>query len=218
MIERLAKQKKESTLRQRWKEINYYQLFAIKCCRKDCFHESNKSFLTDRIVYYRSLPRNKRAHALFSMNSSTGNFVFDGKEVCSTFLTKAFRFSPDLQSRIRNLPESVLSQYSDSIREACTSSMSWNGSIQDNSGNIQYGTNIDLIGTPLQRDVIINFLDRIVEDVAEMMPDSNEVHLPLFRKEDVYSLLLRDFSTLYPSQQPPSLSYFYDVWQKIDSM
>lgn len=212
MVQRSIRQHEPSQLRQRWSQVDENALFSTPCCKRNCLTDTPRRFLLDRVAYYRSLPRSKRLHALYTMNSSTGHFVFDGRVVCSKFLTRAFRFSPELQTKVRRLPDSFASEISESIKEACTSSSSGHCNIDPTSNQIC--TTLNEVGTPLQKDAIITFLDRIVEDVADRMPDSEEVHLPFFRKQDVQELFLRDFKQLYPTHHPPSLSYFYDIWSQ----
>ena len=214
MVKRIARGVKKSSRRLQWTNFDMDVILAEPCCKKYCLKKVNEAFLKDRIIYFRSLPRHKRLHALTSMNSSSGDFIFDGIKVCSKFLTKAFRFSPDVQSKVKRLPDSVTSQFSDDIHQACSTSSSYRMSVEAETSNLANPVVDDPISTPLQKDTIINFLDRISDDVAEVMPDSSEVHLPLFRKEDVHSLFVRDFSKLYPTLQPPSLSYFYVIWQE----
>ena len=45
------------------------------------------------------------------------------------------------------------------------------------------------------------------------MSDNNERHLPLFQKKAVYEMFRSQHKILYPSQNVPSLSYFYSTWK-----
>ncbi len=133
MVRRVARPVKESNRLLRWKDVNVEEILSTVCCKRKCFNEANKEFLIDRIVFYRSLPRQRRLNVLYTMTSSTGSFIFDGKEVCSKFLTKAFRFSTDIQRKVKNQSQNQteVNQFSSSINDACTSSSSLRHSIQD---------------------------------------------------------------------------------------
>lgn len=57
-------------------------------------------------------------------------------------------------------------------------------------------------------DSVVTFLHRMSIDVADRMPDNNELHLPFFSKGDVYEIYVRDFKLLYPQLNAASLCYF----------
>ena len=66
---------------------------------------------------------------------------------------------------------------------------------------------------PILADSIVTLIDGMVDAVAEFMPNNDEVHLPFFRKEDVFEIFKLEFQKLYPSRPIPSESYFLSTWK-----
>lgn len=63
-------------------------------------------------------------------------------------------------------------------------------------------------------DLVILFLDRLVDKTADRMPDSGEAHISFFEKTEVYILYTTGFSKLYDGDEIPSWVYFTTVWKK----
>lgn len=166
-------------------------LKLVKCCKtKQCFKRANASFLSAKITYFAKVDNNERRNGLRSMlrseeNNSRKYFSFDGKRVCASFLSKAFRFSRDLQSSIKQTPASL----SKELAVSCT-------------------REIESCG----RDSIITFLERLARKTAGKMPDKLEQHLPFFKKSEVYVRFMEEHALLHLTV-PPSPSYFYKVWK-----
>ena len=195
--------------RQRWRKILDKTDDEIRneaCCKsRTCFSSANISFLREKMQEYLSMSTADRRKILASMSTSNGGFSFDGTSVCSIFLLKAFMFSPDLQSSVRRFSDTQCDSFSSGILESIHSATSLK---QQSSHSEDHHISSDT----LSKDSIVLFIDRMVEDVSEMMPDSGEFHLPFFRKEDVYELFERDYKKLYPTRSVPSISYFHAVW------
>lgn len=214
-VKRISNPRSISGMRKRWQQFLLMtddQLRSQSCCQSNkCFSVVNIPFLRDKMQHYLSIPTSERRKVLHSMCTSAGEYIFDGRAVCVIFLKKAFRFSPDLISEVRRQPNSVFTNLPDGIREAYHSASSCRSSMSGNNDNS------DSFHTSLGMDSIILFLDRIVEDTADLMPDRDEIHLPFFRKNDVYELFVRDFKKLYPKSLVPTSSYFYYIWKKYKS-
>lgn len=211
-IKRVANPRGTSRMRLRWMKLldkTNDQLKQESCCKsRSCFKHVNIPFLRDKMGLYLALSVAERRAVLQSMTTSEGHFLFNGKEVCVTFLRKAFHFSPGLQSAIRRLPDDDVSQFSGSIKQAAYSAQSEKQSCSTDN------TSAPSDELPPSYNSIILFIDRIVDDTAEMMPDTGESHLPFFRKEDVFEIFVRDFKTLYPKGNVPTFSYFTFVWKQ----
>ena len=65
----------------------------------------------------------------------------------------------------------------------------------------------------VQKFSIISFLIRLSEDCSDRIPNKPEVHLPFFRRSEVYDLFVNEHNTLYPSNPAPKSTYFLRVWR-----
>jgi len=79
------------------------EIKAKFCCKKTCFASLDITFLREKMLQILQAKLTERRATINSMATSNGNFVFDGKEVCSEFLRKAFRFSLEVQAEARRL-------------------------------------------------------------------------------------------------------------------
>ena len=169
----------------------------MRCCKKlECFRNCNISFLKSKITSLRHMSYESRRLTIMDWMTSSSKIIFDGKQVCNTFLKKAFRVSPDLISSIKKGESRIIRS-------------------QSNSSNMASEATSNSDRQPLQRDAIISCLERMAETSGDRMPDWNEIHLPFFKKRDVYFYLSQEFKILYPSDvKVPSKSYFYSTWKK----
>ena len=63
-----------------------------------------------------------------------------------------------------------------------------------------------------QRETIVSFLLRLLSDIGDRMPNSDEVHLPFFRKRDVY-LRLASYLRGITCPNIPTGHYFAKMWR-----
>ncbi len=199
-IRRQPKSHHPTNMRKRWKEdidslIN--NINEVFCCKKlQCFKHCNPSFLRSKIITMRDMTYDQRRFSLMEMKGSSGRFHFDGSPVCNVFLKKAFRFSADIISGVRN--GVVKSRLTDSI-----------------GSELQSQTTSNSDRGPIQRDAIITFLERMAENCGDKMPDQDETHLPYFRKRDVYAQFKNEFGILNGTEvKQPCGSYFYKTWKR----
>lgn len=106
-------------------------LVELSCCQKLCLPDVNCAFLLDRIVCYGSLSRENQRNALFYLTSLSGAFIFDGREVCSSFLRLAFRFSQEPQRKVRRLPDEGICQFPKEVLDAFMNVISSKDSMQE---------------------------------------------------------------------------------------
>ncbi len=215
-IKRVCRPRKTSKMRTEWLEILQQtdeELRRLVCCAsRKCFTVQNLSFLREKMLQYLNASLSDRKRALASMATSDGEFVFDGHIVCGQFLRKAFRFSLEVQASARRIPSTgtnglspdVISSLHSMTSERTRSSSSCRQS-SDSEGGSSHS---------LSMDSVLTFIDRIVDDTADRMPDNGELHLPFFRKEEVYNIFKLEFKKLYPSREVPSQSYFLSTWKK----
>ncbi len=187
-------------MRKRWEEEVKNMVSNIEdmtCCKKlKCFNNCDATFLESKIVTYRNQSYDQRKITLNDLKGSSGKFYFDGRPVCNVFLKKAFRFGGDLISSVRN--GTIRARQVESIGSEHQS---------ETTSNSDRG--------PLQRDAVITFLERTADNCGDKMPDLNEIHLPYFRKRDVYAHFKDEFSILNNTGvKCPSKSYFYGTWKK----
>ncbi len=199
-INRQENPRKPASMRTRWiievdEIINHAD--QNKCCKKlACFSNSNSAFLRSRMVLLREMSYENRKQCLSEMMGSNGCFFFDGRQVCTIFLKKAFRFSLDMIAAVRQSPKKG------------PRTDSFTGDIfSHTTSNSDRGSD--------QKDSIITCLERLAEGSGDKMPDTDEVHLPFFRKRDVYQYFQKEFEILYGSTlKCPCRSYFYRIWKK----
>ncbi len=214
-VKRVCHPRKLSKMRTDWLTILQKtddQLGKLSCCSTyKCFSVLNISFLREKMVQHLSASLADRKRTLYSMATSDGEFVFDGRPVCGQFLRRAFRFSLEAQANARRIPSSIAnglpdnvvsSLYSISTERSSTSSQKHSSDSRANGAN------------SLSMDSILTFLDRLVDETAERMPDNGELHLPFFRKEEVYDVFKCEYKRLYPTREVPCQSYFLSSWKK----
>ncbi len=198
-INRVPNPRVKSKMRKRWKadlEAVIEDVNSLACCKKlRCFENCNDSFLRSKMSSYRGMSYEQRKLTLIEMKGSTGKFFFDGKPVCNKFLKKAFRFGSDIISEVRT-------------------------NVKRNRHTDSFGSDLNSLTTsnsdrgPLQRDAIITCLERMAESCGDKMPDVDEIHLPFFRKRDVYVHFKQEFRLLNPPTiKCPCKSYFYSTWK-----
>ncbi len=64
-----------------------------------------------------------------------------------------------------------------------------------------------------QKESIVDIITNLAELTAEKMPDKSEVHLPFYRKKEVYNHFISEYKHIYEGL-PPTKSYFYKVWKQ----
>ncbi len=197
---RVSNPREEADMRKRWKchtDELISNIKEMKCCKKlECFKNSNVPFLQGKMNQFRVMSYNSRRMALLEMKGSNGGFFFDGKQVCYVFLKKAFRFSADTISSVK-LNKSCAPQ----MDSYCAPDQSQTTSNSDRS--------------KVGLDAIIGCLERLAESSGDKMPDSEEIHLPFFRKRDVYGYFVDEFKLLYTdSIKVPTKSYFHRTWKR----
>lgn len=183
----------ESRMRKRWKQFLHLSpddIKKLRCCKKlRCFKNSNEGFLLSKMKSISELSFHDRRLMASDMLGSDGNFIFDGRKVCGRFLTTAFHFSGDLLSAVKkeSLQTTITrTQTSKALGRCCPG-----------------------------RECIVSFLERLAEDVADLMPDTNEQHLPYFRKREVYDAFSSEYKSLYGETNVPVYGYFIFVWRQL---
>lgn len=217
-IKRLCRPRKVSKMRTEWLAIlrkTDDEISKMQCCStRKCFSALNIAFLREKMVQYLSATFKDRKKALYSMATSSGEFVFDGEIVCGEFLRRAFRFSLESQVAARRIPSSDMNGASNdliSVVNSITGERILSSASNNHSGSgSQRSNSINSVSV----DYILTFIDRMVDETAEKMPDNGELHLPFFRKEDVYEVFILQFKKLYPTKDFPGKSYFYASWKK----
>ena len=119
-------------------------------------------FLRAKMKHFLQLSYRERRNSLNDLMDSNRSFRFDGRLVCTTFLFKAFRFSGDLISSIRNGSERL----SDKHRSTSLQST--------DSYGTAIGTSHDRCRGSEQRDSIISFLERLAESTGDIVPEADE--------------------------------------------
>ncbi len=203
-VTRQPRDSQPAKMRKKWKEdldALFEDIDQVVCCKKlQCFKHCNTSFLKTRMKTVTEMTYDQRRLCLLDMKGSNGRFYFDGTPVCNTFLKKAFRFSADLISAVRS--GTVKTRLSDSF-----------GAASNSQSRSQTTSNSDR--GPFQRDAIITSLERMAENSGDMMPDQDEIHLPHFRKRDVYQFFKDEFTILHGVDvKCPCKSYFYKTWKR----
>lgn len=210
-VNRVRNPRPVSKMRLRWLQsvapgvMSDNKIRASKCCKRHkCFKYVNTTFLRTKMAHYLTLATDQRRRVLEDMFGSTGQVLFDGREVCSAFLLKAFKFSRDMQANVRASHEITMEKEGgDSLQNGNFSS-----SLKDDST----ASSAPPLKTAEGQEAIITFLERMVEDTADQMPDTGEKHLPFFRKRDVFEVFVKEHAILY-RVSPPSPSYFVYVWK-----
>lgn len=175
---------------------SFSSLCTLLCCKKKrCFRTLNRDYLREKVMLLRNLTVAERKATLHSMLGSDSKYYFDGLQVCSTFLLNAFRFSRDMQCAIRK-GDLTVSYGIHGNEEAY---------IASDRGTHAKGA--------VQRDSIVSFLERLAENTGDKMPDSNEMHLPFFKKKEVFLTFVDEFNDLYPSSKAPTEDYFLRTWK-----
>ncbi len=202
-VKRIRNPRTTAAMRERWiNEVTNLTDNDIKnlvCCKTlKCFFISNTEFLRNKMKLYREMSYFNRRITLSEMLCSDGSIYFDGRAVCNSFLNKAFRFSFDMITSLRNgdRKEAHKIEITSTSGPICQLSLSSDRNTE-------------------QRDAIITFLERLAENCGDKMPDTSEIHLPFFRKRDVLRSFKEEFRILYPIDVClPSTSYFYRIWRK----
>lgn len=160
---------------------------TICCKRKQCFRTVNMDHMLDTAKLVMNMSQAERKKSLTNMLTNTNVFVFDGHPVCTEFLVKAFRFSRDLQCAVK-------------------------GTAGTESLQVQCSTNRDTAACRV-KDAVVVFLRRIADQTANAMPNSKELHLPFYDKQEVYKLFCPQYKAI-EKKKPPTLAYFYRVWKE----
>lgn len=183
------------------------------CCKAlKCFLHVNFDHYKERARYIFSISSHGRRAYLQSILNSNGAYFFDGREVCNRFLKQGLHFSSDLLSKQRDTPYFAVAPLAvtpfHQTQSATVSNRTSNMVSSSSSGMVQDNA------PSLQRETVVSFLRRLSEDCSDKMPDCDELHLPFFKKHEVYSLFVVEFRKLYLSREPPSSQYFLRCWKQ----
>lgn len=189
------------------------KLRRTHCCKAfRCFQVVDFKHYMSRVRHIVSLSVFTRRTYLQSMRGANGAFYFNGKQVCSRFLRRGFHFSSDLMAADidgigipdevggRNRPHGDQTSFTNTNRSS-------NGISSSESDMV------DGRPTVRRKDTVVSFLKRLSEDCSDRMPDSAELHLPFFRKYEVYAHFTDEFKRLYPGAEPPTQHYFLRTWK-----
>lgn len=217
-----------SSRREKWakqvEQLTESRLRQTRCCAsKKCFQVVDFPYFVQRAKALVSASPSVRRATLNGFRSSDGSYYFDGKPVCVRFLKLGFHFSTYMISgdkdgsftQASSTTESELFRFTSSFSSPRTSTnSSTRSSSIHSSGAILPNNDSDPVITSGQKSIIISFLIRLSEDCSDKIPNKPEVHLPFFRRSDVYIHFLNEHNTLYPNNQPPSSAYFMRVWRR----
>ena len=194
------------------------------CCKHlKCFRLVDYYHFISRASHVLTLSAYTRRTYLQSMRGAHGAFYFNGRQVCSRFLKKGFHFSSDLMAAdndLNTLPNDELTPvpevaptggHAAGREQSVTLTMRSNRS--PNNYSSSSGERVDGHPGVVQKDTVVSFLKRLSEDCSDKMPDSSELHLPFFRKYEVYSRFVVEYKTLYPGASPPSRQHFLRTWK-----
>jgi len=167
------------------------------CCKRwSCFSMVDKNYAFAQYRRFLSMDREQRKRALTGMLDREDNcFYFNGRKVCTRFLSIGMKFSKVLQACVKGTD---CARASSSIKAVPRESMRIAG-----------------------RDVIILFINSLADNIGDYMPHISEVHLPHLQKTVVWELFKEDFEKVQsgPNAPPeytylPSQAYFYRVWKE----
>lgn len=222
---RVPKDQRPSEIRQRWgrhaASFTETKIRKLKCCKEyACYQACSPKFLHDKVAVFTKLSRRMRRKALEDLLGSDGSFHFDGRKVCGKFLSISFGFSRDLQASVRaNEHSSTRISRRTQSSAAPTSQNGYNDVTTSQHGTYCLSdgdtTACALVGRSariVSKDAIITFLERLADSTADYMPNVSEIHIPFFRKGDVYRAFVREHSILYGSK-PSTQSYFFHIWK-----
>lgn len=159
----------------------------VCCKRRQCFKHVNLAHVVKTAKDLMAMSNAERKFALQGLLSDSSLFMFDGRPVCTEFLVQAFRFSRDLQASVKGTESSKEKR--------------------------RYIRNDNVQTRTQSRDSIVVFLRRIADQTGNTMPDTQQVHLPFYDKQDVYKLFCDQYRALEQTA-PPQLTYFYSVWKR----
>jgi len=147
-----------------------------RCCsRRTCFAVVDQKYLRAQKSRLLAMNRMYRKAALTDMLRGN-DFWFNSNIVCTVFLIKALGFSRNLQAAVKELPCENASSSITVIPRQC----------DDRS----------------QRIFGFGFLEHASQSIADKMHDPDEVHLPSFRKLDVYMAFREQFSEKNNEEEP----------------
>lgn len=188
------------------------KLRMTTCCKSlNCFSHVDYDFFMIRARHILSVPASTRRTILQSFLGADNHYFFNGRKVCVAFLKKSFHYSTELIAEVAGggrRTDPADQDYSNSPAAATT--RSYNVASQGSTANSSQSA---YQAHPM-RDTVVSFLLRLSEDCSEKMPDREELHLPFFRKRDVYTHFVEEFNKLYQAKDPPSSNYFLRVWKQ----
>ena len=200
--------------------ITIPELRRLECCKsKKCFQNVDFCFFIERAKEIVTASAAIRRATLNGFKVSDGSFHFNGRPVCVRFLKKAFHFGTDMIADSRSTHLASSSSYDNIEIYEITSERraaviensrvrSWRPSSHSTSNSAK-----PLSTDSQQKLKIISFLTRLSQDCSDKIPNKPELHLPFFRRSDVYSHFATEHNSLYPSQQVPTSSYFMRIWR-----
>lgn len=178
-------------------DLSEVELRRTACCKKlKCFNSVNYEHFINRARHILLLPVYMRRTVLQSMRGANGNYFFDGTSVCVRFLKKGFHFSTGMISSDRTF------SISGAIPQPHTDSSSQHHSVlltQRPTTSAAASPNVSSrhVGNLRLTDTVLSSLKRLSEDCSDKMPDSGQLHLPFFRKSEVYTHFVVEFKRLY---------------------
>ena len=204
------------------------KLRGMKCCRaRKCFEKVDFEFYKTRAKEVLAATPAVRRATLNGFRNSDGSYSFNRIRVCVRFLKSAFHFSTymiscDRRSELTSIGDGSVYSVTPRcpppegpIQTSSTSATVDNSTSSSQSRHPSQGSSFESSGVHCaQKTSIISFLVRLSEDCSDRMPNKPEVHLPFFRRSDVYNHFVNEYNRLYPSQSIPASSYFMRVWRQ----
>lgn len=203
-IKRVKRDRQEKARQKQWlftlETMTESKLRRFKCCNKfRCFETVDYEHFLEKSRHILSSNVISRRTILQSLRGANDTYFFNGKQVCTRFLKKSFRFSTTLMA-------------SSNVTGEHDNSLSHHISAQTLTSQSNSSTPLHIRPSP-QKDSVVSFLLRLSEDCGDKMPDKDELHLPFNQKREVYALFLDDFKQLYQND-PPTPQYFMFTWKR----
>lgn len=158
------------------------------CCKAGCFDLMEPDYAVIQYRRFLKLDRKDRKRALKSMYiRRVGAFWFGGTYVCTCFLARGLGFSNHLQCAVNGTPKARASSSIEATPRR----------------NFQ----------ETKKNNIILYLRDIAERIGDNLPTKPHVNLPLMTKKQVFEKFKKFYLNL-GQREPPSLSYWCDVWKE----
>lgn len=171
---------------------NPFEQTRACCSRWKCFRTVDKTYALAQYKRIMAMNREATKRTLVSLYNNTENvFRFNGRKVCSRFLSKGFGFSATLQSCVKGTEKAPASS---SIRASPR----------------------ETVKKTLADDIIC-YIEALANNTGDRMPNSNMTNLPLLNRTQVFDQYVKNFAVtdeFGAPRKPPTKPYFMAVWRR----